>query len=332
MMLEEPQISLEDTYRQNRIKKVVRHSLLTQMSGDIVGFALTEYSIQERQLWLNKNKDEIPPHKRITFFNKKSSFNFEFLLLLMEFLMEFQPIDHSDLTTVKTELTLWKKHYTRYPRIMVTDYAPDKLLIRNTKRYKLNDNGLGIIVAYATAYYSKLLNLDMDYMYELNFTIGAQLGFTEEEYNITNMLSTLVYGLIESGYLAGVDLQKLVDLDLVSSGMRDFISMSIENSDSVEYLKLPFITDVSTLSYSELLIAQALFYTQRHWASNEPDFKKLPKEQLTEVYLGRLAPADMGFMYGGLASVSDHLYKLFSVNIISNAPYLERVEEVLRYC
>ena len=98
MMLEEPTILLENTYRNNRIKKVVKHSMLTQMAGDIVGFALTEYSIQERQAWLAKNKDETPPHKRITFFNRKASFNFEFLLLLMEFLMEFQPIDNSDLT------------------------------------------------------------------------------------------------------------------------------------------------------------------------------------------------------------------------------------------
>jgi len=332
MMLEEPTILLENTYRNNRIKKVVKHSMLTQMAGDIVGFALTEYSIQERQAWLAKNKDETPPHKRITFFNRKASFNFEFLLLLMEFLMEFQPIDNSDLTTIKTELALWKKHYTRYPKIMVTDYAPDKLLIRNTKRYKSTDNGLAIIVAYASAYYCRLLDLGLDYMYDLNFVLGGQFGFSEIEYNISHMLATLLYGLIETGYLAGIDLEKLITMDLVSPSMRDFISMSIDNSDSVEYLRLPFVTDVSSFTYSELLIAQAIFYTQRHWAFNEVDFKKLPKEQLLEVYLGRVTPADMGFMYGGLASTSDHLYKLFSVNIIGNAPYLERVDEVLKYC
>lgn len=300
------------------------------MASDIVAFALCEYTPQERHRWITKDRDTVPKQKLLTVYNGDNSFNYHFMMRILELLVDIQPVDLSDLFDFKNDIKAFKNEYVANPCQVKTGKAKDKY-IEYLKQTTKIDNGVAIPIAVAVMAYSMLVGLDDVFASELFLQFLADLEITEV--NCSNsglLLLNMCRGLMVTGYLSGKDIAELHDTHMMSLQCMNILEKLSTNCLDREFLNSPFLEDVTECSYSEILILRSILYTLRHWAYDDEHFKKLPKHQLVEVYL-TTNPLDIAFVYTTIAMCSDHEYKLMSVNLMTT-PGSERIEELLKYC
>jgi hypothetical protein len=287
------------------IKSVVRHSALTALALDAVGDVFVDYTPKDRAAWYKGDRLTFPEN-----YNGSSSFNSEFLAIVLLSLFETNAKSLKDFPRASSELIKVLDSYGKRKATFV-----QKML---NKYYAYCNNtgmrdGLLIPVAVAIAYYSAVNELPSTSFFSLCEALFSLFLVEQEEYEAALFLSFILYRLVNTGYFGYESLEETETFCLATGEFSVLIAYFMENHLDAEFLTKFDDEWIADFSYSQCVVVYVVFYMLRVATAYPKEIlKSLPREQIPEIFTScnGVLESDMGFVFGAVCTASEHKHPL----------------------
>lgn len=320
--------------------RIVRHSLQTAVTMDIIGAAFDKMSPTVRDVWFPLSKKQAirkglphdpakqnPPDKYPKADGAKygsCGFNTEFTLEVLHHLSDGYPFNKIHVSDCVLGFSA-KGWNNEVPTLNAQRAAPQR------------DHGLAIPVGVAVGVYASILSLGIDVTNLLARGIGGACGLGNTQSRISVAIAYLIWSLSETGYFCAEDITSIIELKLGSELLLDTLAFYVENAVEPEFFERVPKDDVANLPHSEAVFALACWYLLRISTQlKEVPFTTVPKEYLPEVFGWQRFGTDLAFLFGVLSTLSeqtgeDGCYKLVIPDaLVLDSPYSAEVVSLIK--
>lgn len=298
-------------------KHIVRHSILTAMAMDTVGYALSGHSRDDRIKWCYGDKISYPKHKKDQSLNAKVSPNSRLFTIVLEGIANINPLEIEDIYETVGEIQKNVTSSKFFTRSLVSA-----------------DGCLAIPVAAAVAYYTALAGLDRTFYLELIRNVFARFHVPSVVAKPSVMFGYVLAGLLVEGFF---DLNWMLELKnegLIPERMSSFMRRLMDGAMDAEFLRGVFDPGyVEKLNCVERVLAESLYLMTRvSTAYPKAVLNSTPRDQIVEVFTSEASDsADMGFVFGALCTASEHGHPLTTKQLREAVEMRPRITESLSY-
>lgn len=278
-------------------RAIVRHSILTGIALDTVGYAFESgYSKLDKLQWYDSSRLEFPKHRKGK--DGVPSFNSDYLAFLLLNLCEESPIDKDDLGDFIADYPTLQSRFveqcSRHKNAFDKEYSHVMSLALSLGYYAgAMDIEHTVLLMWADRFLSRL-QLD-----PINYHTGLILAYT-------------TFRLCSTGYFGYASLKELKDHQLLHGEIGIVLRHFMEEHPSPKFLQNLDMTLFEPLSYFEQLLCGIMYVLLRIDSAYPKDIlKSLPRDQIGDVFSFQgLKETDAGFLFGCLCTISEHKHPL----------------------
>ena len=314
---------LRNSYKDRWLLKTVRNSILTALAMDSLGTILEDYKPGERLKWLSGDRTSYPKTKK----PRKASFNTDFTVLMLAVFTQVIPTERDDLPYYRDELTLALQNYYYAVASTKSNNRYVRVLRGET------DTGIVLPVGLILGMYAAVTFADRGFLYELVDVTCKCMSLKGRDKDDVKFYAFLSYRLANDGYFGYQYFKELLSHKVVPPFVYRLFKEIMAHHCDVEYLVEPFETHTHAgLSYAEHSLTEVMFYMCRVDSKYPKEvLPSGPKDQLADVFTSETGLADIGFLYGGLCTLSEQNYSLVTKLIREGVSSRKIVEEFFRY-
>lgn len=312
-----------NSYKDRWLLKTVRNSMLTALAMDSLGTILEDYKPGERLKWLGGERTSYPKTRK----PRKASFNTDFTVLMLTVFTQVMPTEKEDVLFYRDELSLALQNYY----YAVASPRSDNRYVRVLRGE--SDTGIVLPVGMLLGMYAAVMFVDRAYLYDLVDVTCRAMSLKSRDRDDVKFYAFLSYRLANDGYFGYQYFKELLSHKVVPPFVYRLFKEIMAHHSDVEYLAEPFETHAQPgLSYAEHSLTEAMFYMCRVDSSYPKDvLPSGPKDQLADVFTSDTGLADIGFLYGGLCTLSEQNYSLVTKPIREGVYSRKAVEEFFKY-
>lgn len=314
---------------QERVVKLTRHSLLTSMALDVLGFALSTKTQRDTLSWFVTSKTIYPAHTKSKKLTSRGSYFSDCLVAILQVFSEVNPVECEDLENLADDVGL---ALSRIKTDWGADYYKDHY---SAHLMEPETTPISLILGCACAYYCALVGNNLQFLFEAYTEIANIFGFTDREYRCGMALAIILYRLYYTGWFGHDSMEELLKFDIVRGILHESITKLMQNCLEGAFLARKVDANiVEGLIYPESVLWQALFYMTRVSTAYPREIvRSLPREQLPEIMVNKITnPTDVAFVFGAICTVSEPNYHpLVNKHLRESSVYVQNVDEILRY-
>lgn len=312
-------------FDQRWLIKTIRNSMLTALAMDSLGTIFEDYSPDARIRWLQGDRNSYPKTKK----PRKASFNTDFMVLMLAVMTQVMPTTVDDMEDYQTEFQVALNQYYYAVASPRSDNRYVRVLRGDT------NTGLSIPVGMFVGMYSAVVFADRSFLYALVDATCKTLCLKSRDRDDVKFYAFLCYRLAIDGYFGHSYFKELMAHKVVPSFIYKVFKNMMASHIDVDYLSEPYIVHQPSCCFSvaESVITESMFYMSRVDASfNRDILPSGPKDQLAEVFTSETSGlADIGFVYGGICTLSEHNYSLITKPLRENVGVRKVVDDFLKY-
>lgn len=315
--------TLRNSYKDRWLLRAVRNSMLTALAMDSLGTILEDYKPGERLKWLSGERTSYPKPRKV----RKASFNTDFTVLMLTVFTQVVPTEKEDILLYREELSLALQSYyyavasprsnNRYVRVLRGE----------------SDTGIVLPVGMLLGMYAAVMYVDRAYLYDLVDVTCKAMSLKSRDQDDVKFYAFLSYRLANDGYFGYQYFKELLSHKVVPPFVYRLFKEIMAHHCDVEYLTEPFYVHTQPgLSYAEQSLTEAMFYMCRVDSGFPKDvLPSGPKDQLADVFTSDIELSDIGFLYGGLCTLSEQNYSLVTKPLREGVYSRKTVDEFFKY-